>query len=159
MRQQPSEGGRDDGGPPRGGPKLTSLSQSHRDVIHTEEWPSDTLMSANARSELNPAGSLAREEVPSAMAGRFPAIVCGGGATASVGLWGGKTPAWEGCFACDSQEPVQGNIVCESFLYPDGICLGTRKSPCALPFCPWALSALPSPANKATGLVAELARG
>lgn len=93
--------------------------------------------------------------MPSAVAGRFLATVCGGGATASVGLWGGKTPAWEGCFACDSQEPVLGSIVDESFLCPDGICLGTRKNPCALSFCPWAPPALPSLANKA----AELARG
>lgn len=64
-------------------------------MIDTEEWPSDTLMSVNGRQELNPAGSLAWEEVPSAMAGRFPAAVSGRGETASAGMWGDKTSAQE----------------------------------------------------------------
>lgn len=106
---------------------------------------------------MNPAGSLARQEVPSAVAGRFPATVCGGGAPASGGLWGGKTLAWEGscCFVSDSQSPCWGVLCVRASLAQMGSALALGRVPVHSHFVP----SLSSLANRAAGPVAELSRG
>ena len=40
-------------------------------MIETDEWPNHNLSSVDGSQELNPAGSLAWEEVPYAIAGKF----------------------------------------------------------------------------------------
>lgn len=128
-------------------------------MIDTEEWPSDILMSVNGRQELNPAGSLAWEAVPSAMAGRFPAAVSGGlllRGCEETRLVPRKVHA---ALPVTARSGCWGISCTRSFFAGMGGCLGGRRSPCVLSFCPWTPPALSRPANKAAGLVAELAGG